>query len=189
MIYVTSDLHFNHDKEFIYEARGFKDIKEHDKALIENWNSIIGNDDDVYILGDIVMGTDKEYSKKCLEALNGRKHCLIGNHDTVRKMELYRELGFLCYGYADMLDYKKWKFYISHYPTKVGGDKEKPLKKQIWNLCGHNHTDDKFSEMKENIYHCELDAQDMEPVSIEQIIQDIKAYKIAEEIISKADKD
>ena len=60
MIYFTSDLHFNHNKNFIYESRGFKSIEEHDKEIIKNWNNIIKDNDDVYILGDLMLG-DNEY--------------------------------------------------------------------------------------------------------------------------------
>lgn len=41
MIFVTSDLHIGHNKEFLYKPRGFSSIEEHDKALIENWNNLI----------------------------------------------------------------------------------------------------------------------------------------------------
>ena len=35
MIYFTSDLHFNHNKDFIYQARGFENIEEHNKTIVE----------------------------------------------------------------------------------------------------------------------------------------------------------
>ena len=37
-IWFTSDLHFCHDKEFLYKPRGFNSIEEHDTAIIQNWN-------------------------------------------------------------------------------------------------------------------------------------------------------
>ena len=33
-IYLTSDLHFNHNKEFLYEPRGFNSPEEHDEEII-----------------------------------------------------------------------------------------------------------------------------------------------------------
>ena len=38
MVWFTSDLHLGHNKPFLYEPRGFKNIQEHDNAIIENWN-------------------------------------------------------------------------------------------------------------------------------------------------------
>lgn len=50
-IFLTSDLHFNHDREFIYGPRGFKSVEEMNEALIKNWNGTVTNEDDVYVLG------------------------------------------------------------------------------------------------------------------------------------------
>lgn len=35
-IWVTSDLHIGHNKEFVYKERGFQSIEEHDSALLSN---------------------------------------------------------------------------------------------------------------------------------------------------------
>ena len=36
MIYLTSDTHFCHNKDFLYEPRGFQSIEEHDEAIVKN---------------------------------------------------------------------------------------------------------------------------------------------------------
>ena len=41
MIYFTSDLHLDHDKDFIYKERGFEDIHSHNFAILNNWNSFL----------------------------------------------------------------------------------------------------------------------------------------------------
>ena len=38
-IFVTSDLHFGHDRGFLYEPRGFNSPEEHDKGIIKNLNA------------------------------------------------------------------------------------------------------------------------------------------------------
>lgn len=58
MEWFSSDLHFGHNKDFIYQARGFNSIEEHDKAIVDNWNSIVDEDDDVYLLGDLMLNSD-----------------------------------------------------------------------------------------------------------------------------------
>ena len=50
-IWVTSDLHIGHNKEFVYKERGFQSIEEHDSALLSNWNELVSSDDVVYVLG------------------------------------------------------------------------------------------------------------------------------------------
>ena len=69
MIYVTSDLHIGHDKDFMYTPRGFSSITEHDNAILENWNKIVKDDDIVYILGDIMLG-DNFYGLDIFNNLN-----------------------------------------------------------------------------------------------------------------------
>ena len=88
MIYFTSDLHFGHDKDFIYKSRGFNSIEDHDNTIIENWNNIVTEDDDIYVLGDLMLG-DKEYGLNCLKRLRGKIHIVVGNHDTTNKIDLY----------------------------------------------------------------------------------------------------
>lgn len=177
MIFVTSDLHFGHDKEFLYGPRGFSSIKEHDKTIIENWNSIITPEDDVYILGDLMLG-DNEYGMECLRKLAGFKHIIIGNHDTTSRIRMYHDDIFVSeIIYATVIKHGKYGFYLSHYPTSVGNYDDEIKHRKFYSLSGHTHTKDKwkdFSIMKS--YHVELDAHNNFPVSIEQIIEDIKNY-------------
>ena len=54
-----------------------------------------------------------------------------------------------------------------------------PLKKQVINLCGHSHTVNHFADMDKDkgyIYHCELDAHNMYPVSIDTIIYNVNSF-------------
>lgn len=169
MIYVTSDLHLNHDRDFIWGTRGFNNIYEHDKAIIQNWNSIITDDDEVWILGDLMLG-DNEVAKKSFNQLCGLKHIILGNHDTDSRVELYPQLrGVVDMWVADQIKYGNKTFYLSHYPTEIG------LRKNFYNLCGHIHTKDKWLgyEQNHNI-HIEMDCRNMTPVSLEQIYKEIK---------------
>lgn len=59
MIYVTSDTHFCHNKPFIYEDRGFKNIEEMNDTIIENWNKLVKPDDTVIHLGDVMLNDNE----------------------------------------------------------------------------------------------------------------------------------
>ena len=50
-IFLTSDLHFNHDREFVWKVRGFTSVQEMNETIVKNWNSVVNPDDDVYVLG------------------------------------------------------------------------------------------------------------------------------------------
>lgn len=178
-IYLSSDFHFGHSREFLYKPRGFESIEEHDNRIIENWNSIVASDDICYILGDCMLG-DNTHGIECLKQLNGKLHIIAGNHCTNTRIELYKQLPNVIFeGYGMPLKYKKYHFFLSHYPTLTSNfDYDEPLKKQVISLCGHSHTKDKFVDIDKGlIYHVELDAHNNKPVLIDDIINDLKEYK------------
>ena len=37
-IFLTSDMHFGHNREFIWKARGYSSIEEMNDTIINNWN-------------------------------------------------------------------------------------------------------------------------------------------------------
>ena len=79
MNYYIADMHLGHDNIRRLSNRPFNSVEEMDKTLIDNWNKVITNDDDVYILGDFsYKGGDPV---KYLKQLKGKKHLIVGNHD------------------------------------------------------------------------------------------------------------
>ena len=175
-IYFTSDLHFCHDRGFIYEPRGFNNIEEMNNIIIENWNNIVTNKDKIFILGDLMLN-DNEKGLKLLNKLNGHKFVILGNHDTPARAKLYDGLTTVL-GFADRIDYNGYHFYISHYPTLTSNlDGGHSLKQRILNLFGHTHSKEKFYQDNPTMYNVALDAHNNTPVSIDQIIEDIKAKR------------
>ena len=178
-IFITSDTHFGHDKDFIWQPRGFSSSEEHDRAIIENWNSIVSWDDEVYVLGDLMLG-DNESGIRKLNQLNGKIYILYGNHDSNTRIQMYANIRptILCLGLAYILKYRGYSFYLSHYPTITSNmDTDKPLNRRVISICGHKHTKNKFCDMDKGlIYHCELDCQNNKPILLDDIIKDIQTY-------------
>lgn len=178
MIYFTSDCHFSHDKDFLWRPRGFKNQWEMNEKIIENWNSVIQPDDDVYILGDIVL-SDTDSGIAALKQLKGKIHIIRGNHDSDARIALYKE----CRNVVEVCDAKwlkigKQSFFLSHYPCLTDNhDDGKPLNRRIISLCGHTHCKNKYKDMNNGlIYHVELDAHNCKPISVEEIMEDIKTF-------------
>lgn len=169
-IFFTSDTHFNHDREFVYSPRGFKTIQEMNGALVKNWNETVGNDDDIYVLGDFFLGTDFNYIQEVLNKLNGRIHLVTGNHDTPSKITEYTSWNNIV-EIADALRirYKKREFFLCHYPVLTASLEQDPDKAVI-NLFGHTHSKDKFYEDRPYMYNVAVDANDNKPVEIEEIL-------------------
>ena len=170
-VWFTSDLHFGHDKEFLYGPRNFTNHYDHDKAIIANWNSIVGEDDEVFILGDLMLG-DNQYGIKCFNQLKGIKHIILGNHDTDTRKDFYPQLrGVVDVSYANIFHYGKWHFFLCHYPTMIDSiDRGR----KRFNLHGHTHSPDKFQFITHCCYNVALDAHNNKPVEINEIIADIQ---------------
>ncbi len=177
-IWFTSDLHWCHNKPFLYEPRGFDSIYEMNEQIIKNINEVVDWTDTLYILGDCFLNNNEE-GMSYMKRLPGEKHIIWGNHDTDTRKELMINEGFICHGHADMIKINGYHFYLSHYPTITSNyDDDKPLNRRVISLCGHSHTNNRFQDMDKGlIYHVELDAHNNYPVDVETIIKDIKAYE------------
>lgn len=77
-VFYTSDTHFNHD--FVAQTRNFDTAEEHDEALIERFNKILTKRDQLWILGDVFMGSVTT-GLPLVARLRGVKHLVLGNHD------------------------------------------------------------------------------------------------------------
>jgi calcineurin-like phosphoesterase family protein len=173
-IFFTSDTHFGHVKEFLWGPRGFNSIEEHDEVIIKNWNEVVGPNDEVWHLGDVMLN-DNEHGLECLKRLNGKIHLILGNHDTETRIELYKTCpNIVSIDYAKEIKIGKNYFWLCHYPTCVGNFDDN---KKIWCLCGHSHTQDRYADMDKKSYHVELDAHQNYPIEIKDIIKDIYDYK------------
>ena len=182
MVFVTSDLHFCHDREFVWGARGYADVNEMNEAQVRKWNEVVTDEDEVWVLGDLMLG-DFEQGLSYLKQLKGKIHVCLGNHDTSKREKAYRDLGWdvqLC----ARMKYKKNSFYLSHYPTITHNIDEKELWQVVVNLYGHTHQTTNFYHDDPWMYHVGVDSHDGYPVSMDQVLADIRAeMKRCEEML------
>ena len=88
-IWFSSDLHLMHDRDFVYKPRGFNSVYEMNEQIIKNFNEVVDDGDDLYLLGDLMLN-DNVAGMQLLNQLPGRKHIILGNHDTNTRVELYK---------------------------------------------------------------------------------------------------
>jgi calcineurin-like phosphoesterase family protein len=181
-IWFTSDLHLCHQQEFLWKPRGFNSVEEMNEALVENWNSVVKNEDEVWLLGDLMLNDD-ERGIELLKQLNGCINIIRGNHDTNNRIGMYKLLPNVC-SIENSIWIKRggYKFYLSHYPSLCANfDDNKPLRAKTINLCGHAHTKNRYEDWARGlIYHVEVDAHDNKPVSLEEIIGDLNGVYYGE---------
>ena len=174
-IYFTSDLHFGHDREFIWGPRGFTSVHEMNEAIVNNWNSIVNPEDDVYVLGDLMLGNN-ETGIGFIKRLKGHIHVIRGNHDSDVRIKKYN----YCTNIKEITEgqYLKcgeYTFYLNHFPTFTSNlEKDSSLKHHLINLFGHTHQKTNFYEDIPFMYHVGVDSHNNTPVSVEEIIADIQ---------------
>lgn len=172
MIWLTSDQHFNNENIIKYESvsRPFSSVEEMNETLIKNWNSKIKPGDEVYVLGDFIMGQGVESIPKILNRLNGKITLVRGNHDSPAKIKKYKECGIEVKD-IDYITYKGITFILCHYPIvneefAILMTKSNPL--NVFCLYGHLHSHAPLG-IKNNSYHIGVDTNNLYPVSIEEI--------------------
>ena len=139
-IFFTSDTHFGHSKIIDYCKRPFSSIEEHDKALIQNWNNIVGQDDTVFHLGDFAYG-NSQFVSNIIKQLNGNIILIKGNHD-LRNMNptLYNMFSDAVYQARILID--KQTVYLNHFPFLCFEHGDINLYKDNYSiqLFGHVHS-------------------------------------------------
>ena len=184
-IFLTSDLHLLHDREFIWKARGFNSVDEMDEEIIRRFNETVGPEDTVYILGDVTLGGGSqevlEKAKTLIERLNGSLYLIRGNHDTDNRVRMYRDCKNVvsCGLWATCIKYKGYHFYLSHFPTLTANLEKESLKQCTCNLFGHSHQTTNFYMDMPMYYHVGVDSHNCYPVELDTIIEEMN-YKVKE---------
>lgn len=176
-IWLTSDLHLCHTKDFLWSPRGFSSSEEHDEAIIDNINEVVKPDDILYILGDLMLENSEQGTGLLRQLRCKNVNIILGNHDTEVRQRIYQyTLGYHILGWAAPAKFNNKSFFLSHYPTATTNlDDDKRPWTRVYNLCGHSHTTDKWDARTDSI-HVELDAWNNYPVNLEEIYTLIRQH-------------
>jgi calcineurin-like phosphoesterase family protein len=145
-LFVTSDTHFNHDKEFLYKTRGYNTPLEMTEDMIRVINETVGEDGILLHLGDFCLNTSKEMYHDIMSKLKVKAIWMLwGNHNN----PIQKSYGGTVTQIAASVHGTHVR-YLSHYFTFRRGKKtfvcfHFPIR--IWDgmgygamhLCGHSH--------------------------------------------------
>ena len=184
MIYLTSDLHLGHKSILRYVDRPFNSVEEMNEALINNINSVIKPNSDLYILGDLYFGPNQEentfeYAKKikCKHI-----HLIRGNHDMhldklIKLNEEYKVFETIA-PYKE-INYEKRRIVLCHFPF-MDNAWNKAMHGSI-DLHGHLHSNKNYNlEQKAKgllRYDVGVDANDYKPVLLDDILEFFKGIE------------
>lgn len=189
-IFFTSDLHFGHRNVISFCNRPFINEKDMGSKLIENWNSVVGENDIIFVLGDTFWFNDSRAIKKVLNSLNGEIYILPGNHDDFSsyhrvnnpKIHLCEDIAVLWLESEDNRWSKKIiEIWMSHYPMMTWPHREKGA----YQCFGHIHSKiggrngdmDQDLPLHWNQVDVGCDFWDYKPVSLEHLLMYMQLKK------------
>lgn len=176
-IFFTSDTHFCHNQDFLYEPRGFTNPDDMNEAIIENWNKVVKPNDIVYHLGDTMLN-DNAKGIECFKRLNGQIFLIYGNHDTSNRIDtLYEACRHKMIGgwHAFVIKHGKQSIYLSHYPTLTSNFDDNHFSRHVINLHGHTHQRTNWLDPRNPfMYHVGVDSHNCTPIHIDEVMTDIK---------------
>jgi calcineurin-like phosphoesterase family protein len=175
MIYFTADTHFNHENIIKLCGRPFSGVAEMNETLIENWNSCVKANDEIYILGDFAFKGSALEAEKIIKRLNGIKYLIRGNHDKFLDDKNFNKNHFKWIKDYYVLPYQKTKFVLFHYPLLEWDG----YFGNAFHLYGHVHNSgnseterEKFKLLGRRAINAGVDVNDFFPVSIEKIMSE-----------------
>jgi len=165
-IWFTSDQHFGHEKIIGFTDRPFSSADEMDEVMIDNWNDLVGKQDEVYFLGDLCFGLHRQNVTALVKRLNGHKHAIWGNHDhkQTRKSE-----GWTSKQYYKQLNVDKQSIVLCHYPFETWNKAHHGA----WHLHGHCHGNLVSAHTGPRI-DIGVDSWDFKPVHIDTVRAHLK---------------
>lgn len=154
--FVISDTHFNHANILNFvnfkceKVRPeFNSVEEMNEHMIDRWNSVVGDNDVVYHLGDVYFGAsaNEKSNRSILSRLRGRKYLCLGNHDNPADPVLYeyfKKVTFWNY-------LKEHGVALSHIPLHESTLGEARHGRDTINIHGHIHRNDPPSPRHINV--------------------------------------
>lgn len=138
-IWFTSDSHFGHENIIRFSNRPFKNADHMTEELVKSWNEVVGEDDDVYHMGDFSL-TNATKTQEILYRLNGNIHLIKGNHEKSVLQKSYNKDRFTWIkDYHEMSivmpDGTKQMIVMCHYGMRVWNKSHHGS----WMLYGHSH--------------------------------------------------
>ena len=157
--FFLADTHFGHEAIIAYERRPYSTVEEMDKALIDNWNSVVSKQDKVYLLGDLSF-YNNEKTGGIVRQLRGIKYLVLGNHDK-QNVKIYYDMGFhRVYDYPIILD-GFWM--LSHSPIYTNANMP------YANIFGHVHASKQYTHYSDQSFCVSVERINYTPVDFEEI--------------------
>jgi calcineurin-like phosphoesterase family protein len=194
--FYTADLHLGHERIIELSDRPFGSVGEMNLELVERWNATVGDQDEIWVLGDLALGSIED-SLVLAGKLRGRKMLVTGNHDRCwpgnprweRWIERYAREGFrIIHSRGDRVIQRRIgdrTVQVSHFPytpdhrSRAELDAFRPADSGGWLIHGHAHNAWRVRDRQVNVG---VDIWDYAPVSEERLARLIDRVEAGEEV-------
>jgi calcineurin-like phosphoesterase family protein len=163
-VFFTSDHHFGDHRVLNLYPRPFAGVAEMDAAMIARWNETVGEEDEVWHLGDFARTARR--AAEVLAELKGRKHLVIGNNDPTPEQVP---------GWASVAPYAEVeadgvRLVLCHYPFRTWNG----MHRGSLNLHGHSH-----GRMKPLARQLDVgvDIHDYRPISLAAAVEAVRGRR------------
>ena len=175
MVFFTADTHFDHANIIRFCNRPFATVEDMNEALIANWNRKVHANDTVFIMGDMFFRTTNP--EPILQRLKGKKHLIVGNHDSqwMKKVDLER--------YFESVELMKetsdgqHTLTLCHFPMLSWNHQSRS-----WMIHGHIHENTGMDfwpliYARERVLNAGVDVNNYEPVSFDELVENNAKFK------------
>lgn len=174
--WISGDCHFNHMNLIsgtskwndLSKCRQFESLEKHNETILNNINSLVKENDILYLLGDFCFGDRKINTKKYRDMINCKNIIYLrGNHES-------EEDNVKCFSAVhDYLEIKEFgkNIVLFHYPIAS------------WNGMGkgwlhfHAHTHNNFIDRGRS-KDVGLDTNDFKPYNLEELVQQLSKIEV-----------
>jgi len=156
-IWFASDFHLSHKQPFIWQARGFASVESHAKAIIDDLNSVVGENDILFYLGDFSLNSTPDETREFFRSIKCRNiYYIWGNHEANVQVIFQESIRVAFTGKVPLIPDQvypwKWEnvtflgnyariainnqpIVLSHFAFFIWD----MMQHGAWNICGHSH--------------------------------------------------
>ena len=139
----------------------FQSLEEMHEKLIENWNSVVKDNDFVYHLGDVTFQYHRPFNE-LMHRLKGDKRLIVGNHDRLKQEGLLQHFSKVMLWHG----FKEENFTCTHIPARLDS-----LRDGKYNVHAHTH----YRKLADPHYiNVCVETRNYTPVNMDTILKEIK---------------
>lgn len=180
-IYYVSDYHFYHQLALKRSRHIFNSVEEMNEDMIKRHNAKVSDEDEVYILGDIIVCEEENlevYLKNTVGRLKGNLHLIVGNHDyKFLDKEVFRRY-FKSIDEAKLIKDNNKYVQLCHYPILLWYRKNKGA----YHVFGHMHNENNSKEFRilqeeTNALNACVEVNNFEPCTLNELKENNELFK------------